>query len=82
MYQPFAHMKIQAMTIIVPISAHYYFLNILLVPSVDLTRVALTWGKEYEYYVGRANLQGSLSVAWMVRGDNFKVNDKQAKQTW
>lgn len=58
MCQPFAHMKIPAMTIIVTISTQYYFLSILLVPSVDLTRVALTWGKEYEYNVDRANLSG------------------------
>lgn len=51
-------MKIQAMTINVTLSAQYYFLNILLVPSVDLTQVAVTWGNKCEYNVGRCNLPG------------------------
>lgn len=56
-------MKIQAMTIIVTISAQYYFLNILLVLSVDLTQVAVTWGKNMNITWVAVICQGSLSVA-------------------
>lgn len=51
-------------------SAQNYYLNILLVKPI----LNIIWAELL--------CQGSLSVAWMTCGDNFKVNDKQAERTW